>query len=262
MDTITSFQNQIFKDIKKIIADKKYRLEKKVFWADGASFVYQAIKYGWNIEKLIYTTSQNDTEFKKSLINSIPLEKRVEFSIDLYSPLSTKDNIQGIGALIKQLYYTNQLTPGLGVVVENISNPGNLGTIMRACSAFNILNLYIINPAVDPFNIETVRSSMSSIFSLNITIFDNIEIMEDELNKHGNYKNIGTSLQNSSDLKKYKHKFKKEDNTLIWFGNEAKGMSDKAKNICDDLLRIEINPNIDSLNISVSAGIFLYELVG
>lgn len=262
MDTITSSQNTTYKHIRKLLENKKLRQNTKEFWADGANFINEAISNKYKVKKLVYVPEDIDSDFKENILSKVSEDKLFPISQNLYSPLSTKGNIQGIGAVLEQQYEENKLSDGFTIVLENISNPGNLGTIIRTAVAFNIKNICIINPAVDPYSIETVRASMSGIFSVNLFVFDSIEEIKNYLEDNSKYLCIGTSLkERSMDLKKYNKKFKPQDNTLLWFGNEAKGMSETAEDLCSELLKISINPQIDSLNISVSAGICLYELL-
>jgi TrmH family RNA methyltransferase len=258
---ITSRQNAIFKHIRDLIENKRYRLSANQFWIDGANFTYKAIQNGWKIDKLIYVEEELESDFRKEVVNLVPEEKKVSFSHELYEVLASKKDIQGIGAIVNMQFQKNELNLGFGIVLENISNPGNLGMIIRACAAFNIQNIYIINPAVDPFNPETVRSSMESIFYVKVSIFDSLNNMKSAL-QSSSFTNIGTSLQpDSIDLKEFGQNFDLTENVLIWFGNEAKGLTDESKAICDKLLNIKMSENVDSLNIAGSASIFLYELL-
>jgi TrmH family RNA methyltransferase len=261
MELITSRQNPNFKHIRKILEDKRYRTQYQEFWIDGVAFVNQAISNDWDVKRVLYVPESIDSDFKREVLNKVAAYKKIEVSSGLYEALSNKNDIQGIGALVAMKYKINTLFNGFGVVLENISNPGNLGMIMRTCAAFGIQNIYIINPAVDPFSIESVRSSMEAIFSLNIGVFDSVDKFAEAL-KANKFLNIGTSLQKDSiEIKEFNQKFKLDDNTILWLGNESKGMTQKAKDLCDKLINIKMSPNVDSLNIGASAAIFIYELV-
>lgn len=259
MEIITSRQNNLFKHIKRLKEDKKYRKENKEFWVDGVNFVAQGKENNWVIKKLVYVPEELQSEFKKNIVEAVPAEKKVEFSKELYESLSSKKDIQGIGAIFEEKSFFNRVENETSIVLEHISNPGNLGTIMRTCVAFGIKNVVIVNPAVDPFSFEVVRSSMGAIFHLTISIFDSTEELVKTLEEQ-NIVSIGTSLQDDSiDIREYKN-----DLSLyaLWFGNEAKGMSDEAKKCCKTLLHIPMTDKVDSFNISESVGITVWELVG
>lgn len=260
MDIVTSRQNNRFKEIKELIDDKKSREETGNFFVDGVNFVAQAIANNWEVVTLIYVPVEIDTEYKKRVLSMVPIEKHFPIGASLYEILSVKKDIQGVGAVLKQRLGHNELLPEAGVVLENIGNPGNLGSIARLCAAFDIKNLYVIKPAVEFFHPEVVRSSMGGLFHLNLVEFDSIAIMEDALEKNS-YFCLGTSLQNDSVLlTDYRSNMAKTKNQLIWFGSEAKGLTSAAKNLCQTLVQIPMHERADSLNVAESAAIVLYEL--
>jgi len=128
---------------------------------------------------------------------------------------------------------------------------GNLGTIIRVMLGFNYNNLAIIKPCIDIFDPKVIRASMGSIFSTNIELYDSID---DYLKENTNQK-YPFMLQASTTLQSLKQK--DQPHTLI-FGNEASGLSNDFLKIGTPLI-IEHSKNIDSLNLSMSVGIALYE---
>ncbi|MBI2325904.1 RNA methyltransferase [Candidatus Collierbacteria bacterium] len=259
MEVITSRQNPRYKEIRKLIDEKKYRQETGCFFVDGVNFVAQAVENGWEIEQLVYVPNVIDTEFKKTVLAKIPAEKYFPIDEALYQVLSSKGDIQGVGAVIKQRVILNTLSSGTGVVLENIANPGNLGSIARLCAAFGIENLYTIAPAVEYFHPEAVRASMGAIFHLNLVEFDSLSTMKQRLLEN-NYFCIGTSLQEDAiDLSSWTTS-EVVQNTLFWFGSEARGLSSEAKELCPTLLRIPMGKAVDSLNVAECAAIVIYEL--
>lgn len=260
MEMITSKQNTRFKEIKKLVEDKKYRDETGLFFVDGVNFVAQAVENKWEIEQLVYVPDQIDSGFKKKVLTTVSADKHFAVDASLYEALATKNDIQGVGAVVRQKLQKNTLLPGAGVVLENLANPGNLGSIARLCAAFDVKNLYVIKPAVGFFHPEAVRASMGAIFHLNLISFDSLNLMKQEISSK-NFVSLGTSLQTDSiDLNDYIHNRDSSKSYLIWFGSEAKGMSDEAKKLCQLLLRIPISVAVDSLNVAESAAVVLYEL--
>jgi len=137
------------------------------------------------------------------------------------------------------------------VLLVNPSDMGNLGTIIRVMLGFNYRNLAIIKPCIDIFDPKVIRASMGSVFSIKIQLFDTIE---DYLKVNNNHKypfmlQAKTTLQSLTE--------KAMPHTLI-FGNEASGLDENYLNL-DTPLRIKHSQNIDSLNLSMSVGIALYE---
>ena len=260
MEVITSRQNPRYKEIKKLIDDKKYRQETGCFFVDGVNFVAQAIENNWDVRQLVYVPNKIDSEFKKMVLTKVPPERYFPIDESLYQALSSKKDIQGVGAVIQQKVTANTLYSGTGVVLENIANPGNLGSIARLCAAIGIKNLYTIAPSVEFFHPEAIRASMGAIFHLNLVEFESLTTMKQRLLEN-NYICIGTSLQeDATDLSSWTTS-EVVQNTLIWFGSEARGLSSEAKELCPTLLRIPMSQAVDSLNVAESAAIVMYELV-
>jgi len=273
MEVITSRQNPRYKEIRKLIDEKKYRQEAGCFFVDGVNFVSQAIENGWEIEQLVYVPDKIDTEFKNTILAKVTAEKYFPIDESLYQALSAKKDIQGVGAVIRQKMAENTLSPGTGVVLENIANPGNLGSIARLCAAFGIKNLYTIAPSVEFFHPEVIRASMGAIFHLNLVEFESLTTMKQQL-LESNRLSIGTSIQEDAvDLSNWTTSLPADathqalqagevvQNMLIWFGSEARGLSSEAKDLCPTLLRIPMSKAVDSLNVAESAAIVIYELL-
>lgn len=258
MEIVTSRQNPSFKAIRKLVEDKKYRDETGLFFVDGVNFVAQAMDNNWEISELVYVPSKADTQFKQDIIARVSENKHFPIDISLYEMLSTKKDIQGVGVVVRQKIQNNILLDGAGVVLENIANPGNLGSIARLCAAFGIKNLYVIRPAVEFFHPEAVRASMGGLFHLNLVAFDSFVEMKSALKKKSVFC-LGTSLQGDairlSDLAAATSQV-----VIVWFGSEAKGLTDEAKKLCQTLVKIPISSAVDSLNVAESAAIVLYEL--
>lgn len=260
MEKITSRQNPRYKEIKKLVEEKKYRQETECFFVDGVNFVTQAIENNWEVTLLVYVPNKIDTEYKKAAVAKVPPEKHFPVDESLYQTLSSKKDIQGVGAVVRKKVLADTLLPETGVVLENIANPGNLGSIMRLCAAFGIKNLYTIAPCVEFFHPETVRASMGAIFHLNLIEFDSLEVMRQRLSENPR-QCIGTSLQDDAvDLSAWTTS-QVVQNMLVWFGSEARGLSSEAKGLCQTLLRIPMSKAVDSINIAESAAIVLYELL-
>lgn len=262
MEIITSRQNPNYKEIRKLLEDKKNRERRGNFFVDGVNFVFQAVENDWEIEQLVYVPEMIETDFMRKVVSGVAADKHFPVNRALYEPLSVKKNIQGVGAVVRQKVALNTLFPGAGIVLENIANPGNLGSIARLGAGFGIENLYTISPAVDFFHPETVRASMGAIFHLRLVGFDSIKTMR-ELVLEKSYRCIGTSLDEEAvDLSEHKGGLLSGDDTLIWFGSEQRGLTSESKNLCQTLLRIPISSAVDSLNIAESAAIVIYELFG
>lgn len=243
------------KTIHKLIEDRDFRYGNSCFWTDGVNFVHQAIENHYEIVKLIYVEEKIDTDFKKKVISLVPKSLHHRMDLQEYSSISSKRDIQGVGAVIKMKHQKNVVLPGLGVVLERPAIPGNVGTIMRTCAAFGVKNLYVIGPFADPYSFESVRASMGAIFHINLITMDS------HLNFNDSHTNIATSLHPSATLLPVYELPTTNHELLLWFGSESRGLTPQSLQKCQVQLKIPISSQVDSLNLSEAVGIFLYELV-
>lgn len=136
-------------------------------------------------------------------------------------------------------------------ILDNIQDPGNLGTIIRSAVAFNINTLILSNNTVDLYNEKVIRATEGMLFDLNIIRADLNSTIK-MLKKDG-YKIFGTDVNKGTELRKISFPY----DCAIIIGNEGQGMSENLKELCDDVLHININ--CESLNAGVAASIIFYE---
>lgn len=139
------------------------------------------------------------------------------------------------------------------VVLVNPSNMGNMGTIIRTLTGFGINDLSIISPGVDIFDPKVIRASMGAVFRINFKYYENFDKYKNEF---GNHKIYTFMLNGEKSLKEVGHN-PDELFTLV-FGNEATGLDDSFLNIGTSVI-IKHTNRIDSLNLTIAAGIALYE---
>ena len=139
-------------------------------------------------------------------------------------------------------------------LLEDIQDPGNLGTIIRSAVAFHIDTLILSPHCVDIYNEKVIRASQGMIFHLNFLVCDLKEILP-SLKKLG-YSILGTRVTHGKDIKTI------EKNLLfaIIMGNEGNGMSEEIGEFCDDFVYIDMSRECESLNVGVAASILMYEL--
>lgn len=227
---------------------KSYKKEFKYSYSLGAFPTLELLKNHKNdlIEVYVHTSFHNE-EVKNKILNALGhpfLENN-----KLIAKLSPKENCYVIGVFNKYQTCLTNLEDHL--LLDNPSNMGNLGTIIRSSLGFGIKNIAIIKPGVDIFDPRVIRSSMGSIFNVNIEYFDSLE---DYQNKFSNHTIYAFMLQTKNDLQTFN--FKKQLSTLA-FGNEATGLDHKYLN--NNAIIIKHSSEIDSLNITNAVSIALYE---
>lgn len=236
----SSTKNEFIKSIKKL-QEKKYRDSTGAFLVEGEHLVTEAIKN--NCVKYIIT--EENYEFETNI-------KQIKVTNNVLKYISSLDNPQSIMAVCKKVK-NNRLDNKI-LILDDIQDPGNLGTIIRSCIAFGFNTLVVSENTVDIYNSKVIRASQGMIFSINIIVAD-LETFVNDLKMQG-YCIIGTDVLNGKSISNFKN-FKK---SAIIMGNEGRGLSKKIRNLCDEFIYIPISDNCESLNVGVAASIIMYEL--
>jgi len=174
-----------------------------------------------------------------------------------FDKLSDTVNPQGIMAVVKKPEHSNRLHNSeknkLIIALDNINDPGNLGTIIRTCYWFNADKILISKNSVDLYNSKVLRASQGAVFHTDVVT--EADIRTELLHLKGEYQILLTDLSAKKNLSELN--IKKNQRYIIVFGNEANGISDEIKNQGFDFIKIDSFSDCESLNLSVSAGIIL-----
>lgn len=232
----SSLDNQKIKELKKL-QTKKYRDKKGLFLIEGEHLINEAYRAGLLVELIMLEGQNSNIDVNTSYV-----------TLNIMNHLSELENSKIIGVCkIKE----NELKGNKIVLLDNIQDPGNLGTIIRSCVAFNIDTLILIN-CVSQYNPKVLRAAQGLNFYLNIVNSD-YSILNELKN---NYKIVGTRLNEAKELKN----IEKYEKFVIIMGNEGTGISEISQNMCDEFIYIPMNNNCESLNVGVATSIILYEM--
>lgn len=237
---ITSKDNNRIKEIRKLL-NKKYSLEKGLFVIEGENLVEEAIKN--NLLKELYVLKGSECKYD---FQHDEVTYEVMKSI---SDLKSTPRLLGVAKIKKEEKIGKRI-----VILDDIQDPGNAGTIIRNAVAFGIDTIVFSKSSVSAYNKKTLRSTGGMIFNINI-IIDDLENVISQI-KNNDIKVIGTSLNTSKSLET----LEKMDNFAIIFGNEGNGVSKDILSLCDEVIKINMNSKCESLNVAVSSGIVLYNL--
>lgn len=230
---------------------KKYHKDNNYSYCFGGFPTYELLKNKPKqvLEILTHDKLEETPEIKKILDIAKKHKIKISHNSSRIEKLSGKGNVY-IMAIFDKYEQTVDNNKNQ-VLLVNPSDMGNLGTIIRVMLGFNYRNLSIIKPCIDIFDPKVIRASMGSIFSMNIQLFDSIEdYIKDNHNQMYPFMLQAPTPLQTLESKTFPH-------TLI-FGNEAHGLDDKYLKLGQPLI-IKHSHNIDSLNLSMSVGIALYE---
>lgn len=256
---INSKDNEKIKYTKSLLKSKNRNKEKK-FIIEGYRIVTLAIDCD---AKLEYVFINEDFENKKEHIELLEILKSKNIKVykttnKLFENFIDTENTQGIIGVVK--FNTNTLESNFKkenkfvLVLDRIQDPGNMGTIIRTADACGVDLIIALKGCVDIYNPKVIRSTMGSIFDMNI-VYEN----QDEAINF--LKNNGFSIVSSYlDTDNYYNNISYNNKTALVIGNEANGINNDIILNSDTLLKIPIYRKAESLNAAISSAILMYEI--
>ena len=257
MKQITSKDNTIIKHIIKL-KEKKYRNEYNEFIIEGIKIVREAIEEKAKIKNIIVSESALNSElFEKNLNNELIEKEFILVPDHIFKLLSEVENPQGVIAIIEKDIVDVDLdfSQDFILVLEDIQDPGNLGTIIRTADSIGLTQILVTKGTIDCYNPKVIRSTMGAIFRVKIIETEDLPEKIKEIQKN-NFKVITTSLKASKSI--YDINLKK---SAIIIGNEANGVSKHIQELSDIKAIIPMKGKTESLNVSIATGVILYEFV-
>ena len=251
---ITSKDNDLIKNIKKL-KEKKHRDETNSYIIEGIKIIEEAIDENADIEKIVVCNEINE-EFSKELLYKIAKYDVIYVSKNVFKLLTDVTNPQGILAVISKKQNTLvDFTKDFYLILDNIQDPGNMGTILRTADSINLNQIIIRQGSVDCYNPKVVRATMGAIFRVNIVESKDMVKTIKELKKH-KIKIYATDLKTEKNI--YSADYKK---SAVIIGNESNGVSEELLDLADEKIKIPMLGKTESLNAGVATGIILYEVV-
>lgn len=258
---ITSTSNPRIKAIRKL-TESKERAATNTFLAEGLRVVGQAVDSGAQIQELLYCDELLLSDYGRSLVEKLKVDTSVELieiSKEVFESLARKDKPQGIAAVIRQnwaqLTNLSGIETGNWVALEAVQNPGNLGTVLRTCDAVGAKGLILLDYSTDPYDPAAIKASMGAIFTVPVFKAD-LPILERFLEQNPAMGTIGTSDKAERDC----FEFDYPDPLLLLMGSEREGLSTPYQQLCQTMISIPMEGDLDSLNLSVATGVMLYQI--
>lgn len=238
---ITSLEN---KEIKKYLKlkKKKYRDLEKLFLVEGEHLIKEAEKSN-SLVKVILTEDKELETNKEILYVTYEIMKKL-------SNLDTPPEMIGVC----KINDNNKVKGNIILALDDIQDPGNLGTIIRSAVAFNIKTILLSENTVDLYNPKVLRSTQGLLFYTNVIRGD----LEKELKKlkEEQYSIYVTNVEEGKEI----NKMNVAEKLVLVMGNEGNGVSSNIKSLKDENIYIKTNNLVESLNVGVATSILLYEL--
>ena len=254
---ITSRSNSYVKKIFSLL-NKKGRDEYGLFWAEGTKAVESALNSNkFDICDIIVSDEAGNEVTKLLKIANEKGIQIIKFNADCFKKISALRHPEGIGAVVK--INTNNELPDITdkpiVILWQLNNPGNQGTIIRSAAAFNCETVIVVEPCVNEYHPMCIRATSGAFFMIDV-----LRATEEKI--------IPWIKKNSDKIVTLtpdgeKNIYSKDFNSgeILIIGNEPHGINENLKNLFNTAA-ISMNPKIESLNTSCAASIAMYELWG
>lgn len=250
---ITSVNNVQIKNIIQLNQKAKARREQKLFIAEGKKMFFEAPAQ-W-IEKVYVSETLSK---KQEIMEKVSCYKYETVSDSVFRQMSDTQTPQGILTILKTPTYTIEEIlieeNPLLMVLEDIQDPGNAGTIIRTGEGAGISGVIFTRTSVDITNPKVIRSTMGSIYRIPFLYVEDVVSLKQVLKKNG-IRSYGAHLNGKNDYDQEDYR----EGTAFLIGNEGNGLTDKAALSADCLIRIPMNGKVESLNAAMASGILMYE---
>ena len=257
---ITSRTNPKTKQVR-ALRQRKERDATGLFIVEGITHVAAAIEADARVEYVCYAPELLTSPFARTLLERESARglQCLPTTPDVFKSISEKDNPVGIIAVVHQIRHTlDHLTPdafNFGVALVSPQDPGNIGSILRTIDAVGASGLILLDGGVDVYHPHAVRASMGALFYKQ-AVSASFGEFTTWARQHA-YHVVGTSARASSDYRTTQY----ESPLILLMGSEQKGLSAEQIAICNVAVRMPMLGKVSSLNLSVAAGVMLYEVL-
>ena len=256
MLSITSHKNPLIKEIVLLQEKSRHRNKSRKFIIEGVRELKIALSANYTLEKLLFCPDIIEASSLEDLNKEI---ETVTISKSIYDKIAYRGSTEGVMAIAAQK--DHKLTSGISLpdkplilIAEGIEKPGNLGALLRTADATQIDALILANPKCDFYNPNCIRSSVGCAFSLPVYETTNEECLA--FLKTLNLNIYASSLQDSAHYLEQDY----TSSCAIVVGTESTGLSSFWKENATTRIKIPMNGQIDSLNVSVATAVMLYEV--
>lgn len=250
---ITSASNPRIKSLVNLIQKAKTRKEQDVFITEGVKMFLEADTN--RIKEVYVSASFYEKGFAREKLEQCNCEI---LSDELFRKVSDTQTPQGILCVMKQYHYTLedlfQKENPLFLILEDIQDPGNLGTMVRTAEGAGVNGIVMTKGTVDIYNPKTIRSTMGSVYRMPFFYTDDLLSVMKELQQR-NVKLYAAHLQGNQ----FYHQLDFKGGTAFLIGNEGNGLKDETAGAADVYMKIPMGGKVESLNAAVASVILMYE---
>lgn len=259
---ISSLQNERIKAIRALDM-RKTRKETGLFVAEGASVLISAREAGWRPESIVYEPGGAESPIVKRLIAEALAEGAdvLEVTPAVLAKIASKENPQAVLGVFRQRWAELPAVGALGdgdvwLVLEDVRDPGNLGTIIRTVDAVGAKGVILVGHCCDPLGRDCIRATMGSVFAVPLVRATREAFLAWREGWPGDA--VGLHLSGAEDFRSVDFRFP----VLVVMGSEGPGLSDELTAACSRRVKIPMAGRLDSLNLAVATALTLYQVRG
>lgn len=251
---ITSTSNSQVKKLLQLQKKSKVRNEEGVFVVEGLRMFVEVPKD--RVEKVYVSETFYNKKKQELKLHEFPLEVLSDSVFDYVSDTKTP---QGVLCIVKQKNYSLKQLLDIEnphfIVLENLQDPGNLGTIIRTAEGAGVHAVFMSKDCVDLYNPKVIRSTMGSIYRVPIIYIEEIPQLLEEFREKG-IRSYAAHLEG----KKFYDQEDYRTGTAILIGNEGNGLRDEVSESADVWVQIPMQGEVESLNAAVAASVLMFEV--
>lgn len=260
---ITSTANPRVKQLVQWQSEAKARRRDGVFVAEGIKMLEEAptdmIREIYLTEELEKRLQSSKNEKERSLFDKIRQSGYETFSPEVMKKAADTKTPQGALAVLERPFYDKEellvIKDGFFLVVEDLQDPGNLGTIIRTGEGAGVNGIFLSKSTVDIYNPKTIRSTMGSIYRVPFLYVESLTELLREM-KEKEIAVYAAHLRGEA----YYDSFSFQTGCAFLIGNEGKGLGRETAEAADFYLKIPMEGSVESLNAAVAAALLLYEV--
>jgi len=246
MERLTSRKNPLVMHLKKLGTDRSYRYECGEYLCQGIKLYQEALKWSAPVTAVLFSGEEPE----------VPVGARCAcVPKDILESIAPMESAPDIVFSCRMQERDKSISPGRHIILENLQDPGNVGTIIRTANAFMIDSVILTGSCADPYNPKAVRATMGAIFRQKIIQLDRAELLR-RLREAG-IPLYATGLDESCVRL---NELPREGPIAVAIGNEGQGLSAELFNASDKRITIPMNPACESLNAAAAATVIMWEL--
>ena len=257
MEKITSRNNELIKNVKKLFTSRRARMQQGKFVLEGARLCFDVLNSFYKADILLITEKAAE-KYKNQFEDMIKIADSAYFiSEDIADKLADTENTQGVFCVCSMNHQSFGITAGKKyIALDSLQDPSNLGAIIRTAEALGIDGAVCFN-CCDIFNPKALRASMGSILRLPVVLSNNLVQDIESAKKNGFQVFAAVPDKNAMDITEIKF----PESSISIIGNEVKGISDDVKAAAGQLITIHMLGRAESLNASMAGAITMWEML-